>query len=147
MGTVTPYETAAGRRYRVRYRKPDHSQTDKRGFKTKREAEVFLASVEVSLARGEFVDSTAAKEPITHLGEVWLRNQTHLKPSSWRPLEVAWRLQVVPTWGNVPVSRVRHSDVQSWVSDLSTDRSPTTVIRAYGVLAAILDTDVRDRRS
>ncbi len=146
MGTVTPYETAAGRRYRVRYRKPDHSQTDKRGFKTKREAEVFLASVEVSLSRGEFVDSTAAKVPIAQLGGVWLHNQTHLKPSSWRPLEVAWRLQVLPTWGNVPVSRVGHSDVQSWVSDLSSDRSPTTVIRAYGVLAAILDTAVRDRR-
>jgi integrase len=41
---------------------------------------------------------------------------------------------------------VRHSDVQSWVSDLSNDRSATTVIRAYGVLASILDIAVRDRR-
>ena len=48
MPSVTPYETAAGKRYRVRYRKPDRSQTDKRGFKTKREAELFLASVEVA---------------------------------------------------------------------------------------------------
>ncbi len=32
MGSVTPYETAAGKRYRVRYRTPDRRQTDKRGF-------------------------------------------------------------------------------------------------------------------
>lgn len=37
-GSITAYETAQGRRYRVRYRKPDKSQTDKRGFKTKKEA-------------------------------------------------------------------------------------------------------------
>jgi len=37
MGSVTPYETSRGRRYRVRYRKPDHKQTDKRGFRTKRD--------------------------------------------------------------------------------------------------------------
>jgi hypothetical protein len=37
MGTVTPYETKAGRRWRVRYRTPEHRQTDKRGFKTRRD--------------------------------------------------------------------------------------------------------------
>lgn len=52
MGTVTAYESAHGKRYRVRYRKPDRSQTDKRGFKTKREAEDFLATVQVSQLRG-----------------------------------------------------------------------------------------------
>jgi hypothetical protein len=46
MGSITPYETAAGRRYRVRYRKPNHAQTDKRGFRSKRDAELYLASVE-----------------------------------------------------------------------------------------------------
>ena len=52
MGSIDPYETADGRRYRVRYRKPDRTQTDKRGFRTKRDAELFLASVEVAKTRG-----------------------------------------------------------------------------------------------
>nr|WP_235504748.1 Arm DNA-binding domain-containing protein [Arthrobacter sp. Leaf141] len=64
MATVERYQTKAGPRYRVRYRKPDRTQTDKRGFKTKRGAELFLASVEVSKARGEFVDATAARVTI-----------------------------------------------------------------------------------
>ena len=49
MGSVQSYESKSGRRYRVRYRRPDNKQTDKRGFRTKREAENFLASVETSV--------------------------------------------------------------------------------------------------
>ena len=56
MGTIETYETSRGRRYRVRYRKPDHSRTDRRGFRAKREAEQFLASMEVSNACGAYVD-------------------------------------------------------------------------------------------
>ena len=54
-GSRDPYQTAQGKRYRVRYRTPDHRQTDKRGFRTKREAELFAATVEVARAKGEYV--------------------------------------------------------------------------------------------
>lgn len=52
-GTISARESAAGKRYRVRYRKPEKSQTDKREIRTKTEAELFLASVTASEARGE----------------------------------------------------------------------------------------------
>jgi len=144
MGSISSYETSAGKRYRVRFRKPDHTQTDKRGFKTKRDAELFLASLEVSKARGEYVDSIAGRAMLGELGTEWLKHQGHLKPSSARPLEIAWRLHVSPRWERVRVSDVRFSDVQSWVTDVR--GGATTVLRAYGVLASILDGAVRDRR-
>ncbi|WP_342664745.1 Arm DNA-binding domain-containing protein [Microbacterium luticocti] len=95
-GTITPCATAAGKRYRVRYRKPDKSQTDKRGFKTKRDAELFLASVTVSKARGEYVDPAAGKVTVGTLAPAWLEKKSTLKPSSYRPLEIAWRVYVQP---------------------------------------------------
>ena len=157
MATIEKYQTRAGLRYRVRYRKPDHTQTDKRGFKTKRDAELFLASVEVSKARGEFIDARAAKALIGPLGAEWLSRQTHLKPSSYRPVESAWRNHVLPAWGHVAVADVRRTAVQQWISEMTTgnsaarpERKPkgaTLVIRAYGVLAAILDDAVSDRRT
>ena len=55
MANIKPYNTASGKRYRVRYRKPDGTQTDKRGFKTKREAEVWAASTTISKATGEYI--------------------------------------------------------------------------------------------
>lgn len=146
MASIEAYSTKAGRRYRVRYRKPDHTAGAKRGFRTKREAELYLASVEISKARGEFVEVAASRATITELGNAWLSTQTHLKPSTHRTVADAWRLRVEPRWGRYPVSAIQHSDVQAWVSDLSAIRSPTVVIRSFGVLAAILDVAVRDRR-
>ncbi|MEF2977037.1 tyrosine-type recombinase/integrase [Subtercola sp. YIM 133946] len=146
MGTIESYESASGKKYRVRFRKPDHTQTRKNGFITKREAERFLREVETAKDTGTYIDAGEARASIGELGATWMTHQTHLKPSSFRAVEVAWRLHVEPSWGPISVGDIRHSEVQAWVSKLSGDRSATTVLRAYGILAAILDVAVKDRR-
>jgi hypothetical protein len=56
LATISKYQTTSGATlYRVRYRTPGRGQTDKRGFKTKRDDEAFANSVEVTKARGEYV--------------------------------------------------------------------------------------------
>ena len=137
---------ASGKRYRVRYRDPDRQSREKNGFVRKKDAEDFLANITVATNRGEFVDPKSARATILELGSAWIANQTHLKPSSLRPVEIAWRLHVQPTWGARRVGEIQHSDVQGWISSFSKGRSATTVLRAHGVLAAILDVAVRDRR-
>lgn len=146
MGSVEKYETQSGPRYSVRYRKPDNSQGKKRGFTRKKDAELYLALVETSKARGEFIDARDTQATIGTLGTEWLANQVQLKPSSLRSIDSAWRVHVLMNWENVPIGKVRHSDVQAWVTRLAAKRGPTTVHRAYGVLAAILDVAVKDRR-
>jgi len=151
MATIDSYETKAGKRYRVRYRTPDHRQTDKRGFRTKREAQAFAASVEVSKMRGEFIAPADSRKTIGDLGDAWLARQTHLKPSAYRPVETAWRIRVRPRWADVRIGDVRTTAVQQWVSELGTGSDgvkpvgATVVIRTYQVLASILDDAVRDR--
>lgn len=89
MATIESYETSGGKRYQVRYRTPERRQTKKRGFKTKRRAEQFTASVEVQKYRGEFVSHQAGQATIGELGPGWLvRRSAHLKPSSLKTLEV-----------------------------------------------------------
>lgn len=153
MGSIEAYESASGRRYRVRYRKPDHSQANKRGFRTKRDAELYLASVEVKKSRGDYIDAAQARATIGELGEQWMTAQTHLKPSSVAVVESAWRLHVRPAWGKRAIGEIKHSDVQQWVSGLSAGgqgfgkaKSPALVHRCYGILAGILDVAVRDHR-
>ena len=54
MATISKYQTASGATLcRVRYRTPDRRSTQKRGFVTKRDAEAFAATVEVTKMRGE----------------------------------------------------------------------------------------------
>lgn len=144
MGSVEAYRTVQGLRYRVRYRDPDRRSREKAGFGRKKDAEEYLASVTVATVRGEYVDPTMARATIRELGVAWLAAQSHLKPSSLRALEIAWRVHVAPVWGTRRVGDVRHSQVQTWVTGLP--GSATTVLRAYGVLAGILDVAVKDRR-
>ena len=63
MGSITPYESAKGRRYRVRYRKPDRTEAEKRGFTTMREAKLYLAMVTVSKSKGEYIDPSLVAGP------------------------------------------------------------------------------------
>ncbi|WP_103663363.1 site-specific integrase [Microbacterium sp. CJ77] len=147
MGSVHPYKTKEGKRYLVRYRKPDGTNAAKRGFRTKREAEEYIATVSVSISANQYVDPGDARITIADLGADWLQDQAAvIKPSSLHPLESAWRVHVQPRWGAVQVGAIRHSDVRSWVTALTKDRGATTVIRCYGILASILDIAVRDRR-
>lgn len=156
MATISAYETKSGKRYMVRYRKPDRSQTMKRGFRTKRDANDFAATVEVSKLHGDYIDPTLSRATVAELGPDWLARKEHLKPSSFRPMEIAWRLHVEPLWGKRLVSEIVHTEVQTWVTGLTVGdpkakpaiagKAAATVIRAYGVLAAILDEAVKDRR-
>lgn len=149
MGSVEPYETAGGRRYRVRYRDPDRKSKEKGGFARKKDAEEYLATVTVSTARGEYVDPAAAKLTIDELGACWLALQTHLKASTYRVQEQAWRIHVQPVWGHRRVGEIKHSEIAVWVSSYAAgekQRSATVVIRAFGVLASILDIALKDRR-
>ncbi|MEV4775987.1 site-specific integrase [Microbacterium sp. LTA6] len=147
MGSVLAYVTKDGRRYRVLYRRPDGSQGQKRGFTTKKEAELYLAHIDTSKARGDYVNPTDAKVSVVRLGTEWLNDRASvLKPSTYRSVESAWRIHVEPQWGKRAIGSIRHSEVQAWVSALAATHSATTVLRAHGIIAGILDAAVRDRR-
>lgn len=64
MANVTRYKTSKGEaRYRVRYRKPDGTQTDKRGFKRKIDAENWAAEhVTIAKATNSYVDQRHHRE-------------------------------------------------------------------------------------
>ena len=142
MATIEPYQTKAGKRWRVRYRKPDRSQTDKRGFKTKRDAQLFAATVETSKATGTYIDPTAGRVTIGDLGPAWLSRQGHLKATTRRDIAGAWNNHVRPHWGNTRINDIKRSHVIEWAGGLG--KSRTTTSRAVGVLHGILDDAVKD---
>ena len=82
MATVEPYSLANGqRRYRVRYRTPDRRGTDKKGFQTKREAQAFAATIEVSMMRGEYVAPSAGRITVAELADRYL-SLAHVKATT-----------------------------------------------------------------
>jgi integrase len=146
MATIEPYETAGGRRYRVRYRTPDHRQTDKRGFKTKRAAEEFLATVEVSKIRGDFVDPTRARVTVAEWAPHWYASQLQLKETTLSGYRQWLDKHVLPKWGKYQLKEIGHAEVQAWVSDLASRLSPSTVRQIYLVLNGLMKYAIRDGR-
>ncbi len=156
-GSITAYDTAKGKRYRVRYRKPDKSQTDKRGFRTKRDAEIYLASVTVSKAKGEYVDPSEGRKTVALFAEQWkVERVAPLKKSSQTAMKTSWRTHVEEQWGARSVSSIRQTEVATWIVAMQTERrdaegrvvykarSAQTVRRAVFVLSGILAIAARD---
>lgn len=135
-------------RYRVRYRTPDHRQTDKRGFKTKKAAEAFAATVEVRKLTGEFIPESAGRITVAELAPAWLeRKEALTAPSNYRMIESAWRVHVKPAWGHWRVNKIDVVAVETWIAKMTGNGSgATTVLRAHGVLLGILNDAVKLKR-
>ncbi len=146
MGSITPYSTAGGKRYRVRYRKPDNSQTDKRGFKTKKDAELFLASVEVAKSRGSYVDPSRSRVTVADWMAIWLATRTDLRPSTMDRVEGIARRNIVPALGSIALGDLNRLGVQEWASKLSAHQSPWSVRKIVNVLSGALQLAVEDGR-
>lgn len=159
MATIEPYTTQSGRRYQVRYRTPDHRQTKKRGFRTKRDAEAYAATIEVSKLTGAYIQPSLGRITVTELAPEWLaRKESDVAPSNYRTLDAAWRVHVKPKWGTRRVVDIELGEVERWIADMGRTiadaegkvtkkgAGATTIIRAYGVLAGILDDAVKGRR-
>lgn len=149
MATISKYQTASGATlYRVRYSTPGRGETQKRGFKTKRDAEQWANSVEVDKLTGQYVKPSLGRIPVGELSADWLaRKKESTAPSHYRTLESAWRVHVEPRWGRVSVADVDLLGVEAWVAAMSRDGSgATTVLRAQGVLSGILADAVKGKR-
>ena len=146
MATIEAYSTAGGKMYRVRYRMPDRRQTSKRGFSTKRDAERFLAGVEVSKDRGEWVDPTKSRITVKEWGEKWFSAQVQLKPTTRSGYRHSLDKHVIPRWGQTRLGAVAHGDVQEWVNTLSVNLAPSTVRQIHLVLSGIMKFAIADRR-
>src|SRR6476659_9438909 len=119
MATPTRYSTDKGTFWEVRFRTPEGRQTRKRGFTTKRDAELWLASTEVRKVRGEYVKPSHGRITVGDLGAEWLaRKQPTIKQITYVNYEHIWRLQVLPRWGSVPIASVDVLGVEAWVAQL-----------------------------
>jgi integrase len=149
MATIEKYQIGGGATlYRVRYRTPGNKQTDKRGFRTKRDAQMWANNVEVTKLTGEYVAPSLGRITVDELATDWLsRKKQATAPSHYRMLESAWRVHVKPKWGKVSVADVDVLGVEAWIAAMGTKGAgATTVLRAHGVLSGILAAAVKGKR-
>jgi len=136
-------KTPAGT-FRANWRDTSDRQKSKT-FKTRKEAAAFLAQVESSIVKGNYIDPHAGRILFGEYAARWMDARTTELATKARDASVM-RTHVMPRWRDVPLYRIDHLSVQSWVSDLSCRRSPATVAECFRLLSGVLRTAVRDRR-
>ncbi len=155
MATIEKYELARRDKdgnplkpvvlYRVRYRTPDRRQTDKRGFKTKRDAEAWANQLEVDKRRGAYVAPAAGRVALGAFAAEWLESKHNLKPSTRARYRVVLDT-FIADHADVAVGDISRELVRGWVAELSSSHAPASVHKAVGVLRQVLAMAVADNR-
>lgn len=148
MANITSYETQSGRRFEVRYLKPDGRSSRKRGFARKRDAELWMAEhVTAAKASDMFVSHEAGMVTVGQLYEQFVAERSPLwKPSQAHTVDSRWRTHIAPRFADVPVNRVTRAMLQDWVSALADRRSASLTRTTANILDGILSIAVQDRR-
>ena len=129
------------------FRKPDHAQTHKRGFKTKREAELFLASVEIDKSRGAYIDPSKLR--VLLVGEwldAWTDGRADWRATSRERASGIGARHIKPSLGGYRLGSLTHGAVKAWAGDLSKTQSPSSVRKIINVLSGSLQMAVKDGR-
>ena len=148
MANITAYETAHGRRFEVRYLKPDGRSSRKRGFVRKKDAEQWMAShVTTAKAEDSFVSHAAGMVTVGQLYEQYVSERKPLwKASQAQTVDSRWRTHIMPVFGDIPVNKITRAMLQDWVSGLAERRSASLTCTTANILSGVLDLAVHDRR-
>ncbi len=121
-------------------------------FRTKQEAEDWLASQRHSQLAGTYVDPRKSERPFGDVAAEWQAGwDARLSPTTVRRYASILDNYLIPEFGRVPIGRIDHGAVQRYVDRLAAARdeggnalhAPGTVRNVYAVLRTALAKAVR----
>lgn len=158
MASITSYTKKSGERawlVKFRDKNDDNRQIKKMGFRTKAEAKAYADEAENAVNHGTFVHPSKGKNvTVSTLAATWLENKRGTsKRKYYDTLVSTWHTHVEPAFGSRAVSSIMPSEIQTWVSAMSTGdekrgipaRSASVVQRAATILKGVLDMAVADK--
>lgn len=133
-------------RYQARYRLEAAEFVAPLTFRTKRDAESFLAGVRADVERGVWVDPDAGRITLADYAWRWLDQRPDLRVRTRELYESELRLHILPPLGDTELAKLTTSRVRAWHAEmLKADRpGRTTVAKCYRLLRTILGTAVED---
>lgn len=139
-------ERRAQGRWRARYRDPSRRERS-RTFPRRSDAERWLAAVESSVARGEWLDPQRGATTVEQWVTTWVVTRSDLRPTTRARVQSIIDTHIIPRFGHRRITTVSNSEVRLWVANLSAaGSSPATVRKCVAVLRQAYDAAVADRR-
>lgn len=133
-------------RYQARYRVEGLRIQAETTFRTKGDAEAYLATVRADMARGVWLDPSAGKVTLREYALRWLEQRPDLRPRTVELYEGELRLHILPGLGEVELAKLSPAKVREWHSGLLRAGKPgrPTVAKCYRLLHTIMNTAVAD---
>lgn len=147
MASLERRKRADGRpTWRVVWYEPGGTKTRSNPFDRERDALRFKAEIEGALHSGRYVTTSRGAVTVDDFAHQWLESHGGLTPTTRERYRGIIDNQIAAGWAGVPLSRVSHLDIQTWVTELSEDLSPASIRKIHRVLAQVFDLAVRDKR-
>jgi integrase len=125
-------------KWRARYIGPDGRERSKT-FARKVDAERYLATVEVSKVRGEWVDPQLGRTTFARWAQRWFGTTVMLKPKTRAGYESLLRTVILPTFAGARLAQIQPVDVREWISELTArGLSASRIRQAYHMFGAIM---------
>ena len=130
-------------RYQARYTGPDGQlRPAPHTFRTKREADDWLADLQSQLRRGDWNDPDSGKLPFGEYASVWI-TERGLSTRTAELYRSLLRIHLAPTLGAVAIADISPAAVRRWRAErLEAGTGPSTTAKAYALLRAVLGTAV-----
>ncbi|MFC4513353.1 MULTISPECIES: tyrosine-type recombinase/integrase [Streptomyces] len=132
-------------RWQARYRDPGTGQlrSAEETYATKTDAEVALTHIEADITRGQWSDPEAGKVQFGEYAAAWLKDR-ELADRTRERHESVIRLHLLPTFSARPLSSITTAQVRSWRTACLKRTGKPTVVKAYQIMRAIMNTAVDD---
>jgi len=128
--------------WRIQYRYTDWTGTkrksQRRGFKTKREAEEWLAHF-------MYQQSSDPNMPLKDFWEIYMDDMgKRLKETTIENKEHIWRCKILPYFGDLPINEITPSKIRKWQSEMiEKGFKPTYLKSIHSQLSAVMNYAVR----
>jgi integrase len=139
---LTRTTSRGDRRYDVRMRTPARVVT--KTFRTRRDAERYIATSNADQIRGAWVDPRAGRISLREYAERWLADHPSLRPRTRETYECYLRRHINPTLGHVDLVDLSPGTIRAWHSGVSRKSSPIMAAKTYRLLRTILNTAATD---
>ena len=137
MAWVEKAQKDKGHAWRVGYRGPDRRQRY-RTFTRKADADLFAATVETDMSRGDWTDPHLGRITVTDWAYQVEASRLNRRPSTIARDDSYLRNLILPTFADHTLVQVQPVAVQQWVAKLNTTGyAPATIRKAYELLARI----------
>lgn len=133
--------------YRISYidkKTGEQKEKTKGGFKTKPEAKIAAAAVELEINYYGFVPD--GNELVEHFFNRWLETykRPNVKPITFTLQERNIRLNILPRWGHLKMKDVTRNEYQEWINKLREKYSEGTTRRIHSIFSSAMNDAVHD---